>query len=118
MVIGKLAEKVMQKLGIFDRNNGVAAEDLENVADAYKAVYYVLSDDGLVSWAYSASDEADIPDRFSLSLINLIAAEIADFYSVSPPAEGWLATKEMATRQIRKQLASGQPTETVTAEYY
>jgi len=54
MVIGKLAEKVMQKLGVFDRSSGIAAEDLENVADAYKAVYYVLSDDGLVSWAYSA----------------------------------------------------------------
>lgn len=117
MVIGKLAEKVLQKLGVYDRS-GIDVADLANVVDAYAAVYAVLLDDGLVTWAYSASDEVDIPDRFRLALITLIAAEIADFYSVSPPAEGWLKTKQLAVIQIRKQMASGQPTETVAAEYF
>lgn len=116
MVIGKLAEKVLQKLGIFDRS-GTDPADLQNVADAYALVYLELADDGLVTWAYSADDTADIPDRLALSLAAIIAAEIAG-PSIPPPPEGWAKTKENAIKQIRRQLASGQPTETVIAEYF
>lgn len=117
MVIGKLAEKVISKLGIYD-GTSLEPGDLANVADAYAGVYQTLADDGLVTWVYSASDDADIPDRFSLPLIDLIRAEIADFYTVPAPPEGWEKIKLAATNRIRRQLASAQPTETVEAEYF
>jgi hypothetical protein len=116
MVIAKLAEKVMQKVGKFDGEMDPA--DLVNVVDAYASLYLVLADDGLVTWAFSASDEADIPDRFALPLADLLKAELADVYSVPEPAIGWDRYKLNAKNGIRRQLASGQPTETVTAEYY
>jgi hypothetical protein len=117
MVIAKLAEKVLSKVGVYDRNATDPA-DLQNIVDAYAAVYLVLKDDGLVTWAYSASDEADIPDRFSLSLIDLIKAEVADFYAFTEPAIGWDRFRLNATNKIRRQLANSQPTETVQAEYF
>lgn len=116
MVIAKLAEKVMGKLGKFD---GVLdPADLANVVDAYASLYLVLADDGLVTWAFSASTEADIPDRFALALANLLKAELADVYGGPEPAVGWERYKLNAKNDIRRQLASGQPAETVTAEYY
>lgn len=117
MVIAKIAEKALAKVGVLDRS-GIDPEDLANVAEAYASVYQVLADDGLVTWAYSASEEADIPDRFALSIIDLIRAEIADMYASPVPSEGWTRYRLEATNRIRRQLASGQPTETVTAEYF
>lgn len=117
MVLAKLAEKVLAKLGVLDRGT-IDPVDLENVTDAYKSVYAVLADDGLVTWALSDSLEADIPDRVILSLTTLIAAEVAGFYGVSAPAEGWDRAKLTATNAIRRQLASGQSPEVVEAEYF
>jgi hypothetical protein len=117
MVLAKLAEKVLAKLGVLDRS-GIDPADQENVLDAYKSVYAVLADDGLVTWALSDSLESTIPDRFVLSLTTLISAEIASFYGVGAPAEGWDRAKLNATNTIRRQLASAQPPETVDAEYY
>lgn len=110
MTIEQFAVKVLSKLGIYGRS-ALEPEDLENVTDAYNAVYLVLADDGLVSW--SATD--DIPDRFSLSLITLVAAEIASFYNIPSPDP---RIPMMATNAIRRQMASGQDTEPVTAEYF
>lgn len=114
MTIEQLAVKVLSKLGVYDRSS-LSAEDLLNVADAYEGVYATLLDDGLVTWALA---DEDIPVRFSLPLTVLISAEIADFYHVPPPQEGWKNAKLLATNTIRRQLASGQPTETVEAEFF
>lgn len=116
MVIAKLAEKVLFKLGRFDQELDEA--DRQRVVDAYRAVYLGLLDDGLVTWAYSDSDEADIPDRFSLPLTDLIKAELADGYGLPEPVTGWDRFKLTATNRIRRQLASAQPTEPVPAEYF
>lgn len=113
MTINELAVKVLSKLRVYDRNTPDSA-DLQNVSDAYESVYQVLSDDGLVTWVYGE----DIPSRFTLSLTTLISAEIADFYHVPAPAEGWEKAKQLATIAIRRQLASSQPTETVETEYF
>ena len=114
MTLEQLAVKVLSKLGVYDRSS-LAAEDQVNVTGAYAGVYAQLLDDGLVTWAL---DNLDIPDRFSLSLTTLIAAEIGDFYNARPPAEGWEKAKQNATNTIRRQLATGQATETVKVEYY
>lgn len=114
MTIEQLAIKVLSKLGVYDRST-LDAADLLNVSDAYQAVYATLLDDGLVTWALA---DTDIPVRFSLPLTTLIAAEIADFYHATPPAEGWDRAKLSATNTIRRQLASGQETDVSTAEYY
>lgn len=116
MVIAKLAEKVLAKVGKYDGE--LDAADLQNIVDAYASVYLVLADDGLVTWTYSASDESDIPDRFALSLIDLALAEVAAFYAFPEPSIGWERFKLNATNKIRRQLASGQPTDTVKAEYF
>lgn len=115
MTIEQLAAKVLAKLGVYQAGNPVEPEDLQNVTDAYTGVYYILNDDGLVTWALTSED---IPDRFQLPLTTLISAEIADFYDSKPPAEGWEKAKLNATKTIRRQLASGQETDVVTAEYY
>ena len=117
MVLAKLAEKVLAKVGVLDRS-AIDPADLENITDAYKSVYAVLLDDGLVTWALSDSLEADIPDRFILSLTVLLSAAVVDFYGVPAPAEGWDRAKLNATNAIRRQLASGQYTEVVEAEYF
>lgn len=106
----QFAIKVLSKLGIYDRST-LDAADLENITDAYNAVYLVLADDGLVSWAITD----DVPDRFSLSLITLVAAEVASFYNIQSPDP---RTSLAAVNMIRRQMASGQNTEPVTAEYF
>jgi hypothetical protein len=66
----------------------------------------------------TGAEYTDIPIRFSLPLIDLIYAEIAHFYNLPSPPEGWGKVKQSATNTIRRQLASGQPTEVVAAEYF
>lgn len=115
MTIEELAIKVLSKLGNYNQGNSVSPEDQQNVSDAYSAVYAVLLDDGLVTWALA---DIDIPIRFLSSLKILIAAELCDEYQFPEPAIGWLRAKQNAVNVIRRQLASGQPTETVKAVYY
>lgn len=115
MTIEQLAAKVLSKLGVYQAGNPVSPEDLQNVSDAYTGVYHTLSDDALVTWALA---DTDIPDRFQLPLTNLVAAEIADFYHIASPPEGWQRVKLFATNAIRKQLATGQDTVPVVAEYF
>jgi hypothetical protein len=114
MTIEQLTIKVLSKLGNYDRGS-VAAEDQENVVDAYAAVYNILLDDGLVTWAIA---DTDIPDRFASSLKSLITAELADDYQFREPAIGWQKYKDNAIKVIRRQLASGQPVVPVIAEYF
>ena len=115
MTIEQLAIKVLSKLGVWQRST-LQPEDLENVTDAYKGVWYTLNDDGLVTWALMTGDEVtDIPDRFQLPMTSLIAAEIGPFYN-SPETDPRL--KQILTNAIRRQLAPEQPTDTVIAEYY
>jgi hypothetical protein len=114
MTIEQMAIKVLSKLGNWDKSQPVSAEDLEAVNDAYLSVYAILFDDGLVTWA----NTEDIPDRFLSPLKLLITAELADDYQFPEPAAGWPRTKLEATNIIRRQLASGQPTEPVKAVYY
>lgn len=113
MTIEQLAIKVLSKMGVGNRGTP-EPEDLENVSDAYLAVYYTLLDDALVTWA----ETDEIPIRLSLPVISLVMAELADVYQFPEPPIGWLQYKRNATNQIRRQLASGQPTETVSAEYF
>ena len=113
MTIEQLAVKVLSRLRVYDPPLG--AQGLLNVSDAYNGVWHALNDDGLTTWAIT---DTDIPDRFQLPLTALIAAAIADFYNVAPPAEGWERTKLIATNTIRRQLATGQDPEPVSAEYY
>lgn len=115
MTIEQLAAKVLSKLGVHQSGNPIEAADLLNVSDAYTGVYHTLSDDALVTWALT---DTDIPGRFQLPLTTLIAAEIADFYHVPAPMEGWQRTRLLAINTIRRQLASGQDAEHVTAEYF
>jgi hypothetical protein len=105
----------MSKLGVYDRGGSLAPEDLQNVADAYEGIYNQLFDEGIVTWALA---DTDIPNRFQLSLTSLITAEIAAFYHVTPPPEGWTKYKMVALATIRRQLATSQDPEPVTAEYY
>lgn len=114
MTIEQLAVKVLSKLGSYSRET-LDPVDLENVTDAYNSVYSILADDGLVTWAQS--DTENIPDRFLSSLKMLITAELADDYQFPEPAVGWMKAKQQAVNVIRRQLASGQPTEPVCAEY-
>lgn len=114
MTIEQLAIKVLSKLGSYDRGN-LNADDLQNVSDAYTSVYNILLDDGLVIWALA---DIDIPDRFLSSLKILIAAELADEYQFPEPAIGWTRAKQQATAVIRRQLATGQPTEVVESVYF
>lgn len=113
VTIEKLAKMTLSKLGVWQRDE-LDPEDLENVSDAYACVYERLKDDALVTWATAD----DIPNRFSLPIATLVAAEIASYYNVSPPAEGWEKTKLLATNTIRRQLATGQDPEPVEAEYF
>ena len=110
MTIEQFAVKVLSKLGVYDRSS-LDPADLENVNDAYQGVYLTLADDGLVTWAITD----DIPVRVSLPLINLVASEIAPFYHM-PMMD--MKERQMQINIIRRQLASGQDTEPVTAEYF
>lgn len=110
MTIEQFATKVLSKLGVYSRST-LDAADLENVTDAYNAIYLTLADDGLISWAITD----DIPNRFSLPLISLVANEIAPFYNMpeQPPQmrQIWINT-------IRRQMASGQNNTPVEAVYF
>ena len=110
MTIEQFAIKVLSRIGVYSRST-LDAADLENVNDAYQAVYYTLADDGLVTWAITD----DIPIRFTLPLTLLVAAEIGPFYNI-PEIDPRL--KQLAVNSIRRQLASGQDPEPVTAEYF
>ena len=111
MTIEQLAVKVMSKLGVYD-GSPLQAKDLQNATDAYQGVWYILNDDGLVTWALTAED---IPDRFQIPLTTLVASVIAPFYNL-PEFDPRIT--QSAVNTIRRQLASGQPTETVEGEYY
>lgn len=110
LTIEQIASKVLQKLV---RQRDVGAEDLENVTDAYNCIYQQLADDGLVTW--SATD--DIPDRFTLPIIEILCSELASSYGVPEPSITWKMSKLSAINTIRRQLATGQDAESVCAEY-
>ena len=115
MTIADFAVKVMQKMGVWDIAKTLSAEDLTNVTDAYNTIYLQLKDDSLVTWGSTE----DIPTRFVLPLTVMVAAEIGDFYLVpEQQLQRFILQAGIAEKTIRKQLASGQDPDRVTAEYF
>ncbi len=115
MTIEEFAVKVLMKMRVHDSGSQVDPVDLQNVSDAYDAVYQTLLDEGLVTWA--ATD--DIPIRFSLPLIDLVAGQIKPFYG------GQLNTAELlpiieqpAAKTLRRQLTAPYVPEPTEAEYF
>jgi hypothetical protein len=110
----KFAEKVLQKLRVWDRGT-MDPVDFGNVIDAYAGVYAFLEDEGLAAWALESEE---VPERFP-SLITLVAAEIADVYaSPEPTGIGWTQAKAVALQQIRRQLTTRQTADVVAPEFF
>jgi hypothetical protein len=95
----KFAEKVLQKLRVWDRGT-MDPVDFGNVIDAYAGVYAFLEDEGLAACA-------------------LVAAEIADVYAAPEPTGiGWTQAKAVALQQIRRQLTTRQTADVVAPEFF
>lgn len=115
----QFAVKVLSVLGVYDKD-AVDPEDQQNALDAYDAIYQELKDDGLVTWTQGGEGEV-VPIRFLNSLISLTVA--TESLLGSYPQDGAATQRIMlgaiaANKRIRRQLASAQPTETVTVEYF
>lgn len=103
LTIEQFAIKVLMKLGVYEPGNSLNAVDLQNVSDAYDAVYQTLLDEGLVNWT-SASD---IPVRFSLPLIDLVMSQIKQFYNGTITQVDLMPIADQpGTLAIRRQLAT------------
>lgn len=101
LTIEQFAIKVMSKLGVYEPGNILNAVDLQNVSDAYDAVYQTLLDEGLVNW----TSTSDIPVRFSLPLIDLVMSQIKPFYSgTMNPIDLMPIVNQPGTLAIRRQL--------------
>lgn len=102
LTIEQFAIKVLMKLGVYEPGNSLNAVDLQNVSDAYNAVYQTLLDEGLVNW--TSSD--DIPVRFSLPLIDLVMSQIKQFYNGTiTPVDLMPIVDQPGVRAIRRHLS-------------
>ena len=92
----------MSKLGRYDQNAVDGADQL-NVEAAYSAVYSVLLDEGLVTWA-SADD---VPDKYTVPIVGLVASYLKPDYLIplSPDDLNPIPYQANA-RLLRRQLSA------------
>ena len=109
------ARRVLLKIGACDQFASPELPDLQNVQDAYDSIYAILLDDGLVTWA--ADD--DIPARFTLPLIDLVATQIKPIYGKPLTITDMLPILEQpAVKTLRRQMARPYVPETIEGEYF
>jgi len=119
MTRSQFAQKVMARLGIWDKGS-LGPDDQTTILDAYDSIYLILKDDGLVTWAQPATiEDEDIPERFQLNLSAIVAAEIAGDFNLDEKTIGRLfAQAVLAKKRHVRQLQSGQDTDPTEAEYF
>lgn len=111
----QFAVKVLMKLTVYDAGSQLEPADLRNVKDAYDAIYQTLLDEGLVTW--KATD--NIPIRFSLPLIDLVASQIKLYYGIpQTPFDTMPILDQPPVKTIRRQLASPYVPDVTATEYF
>lgn len=115
LTIEEFAVKVLMKMTVYDSSSQLDAVDLQNVSDAYDAIYQTLLDDGIVTW--TATD--DIPVRFSLPLIDLVAGQVKPYYGIPQnPYDMMPILDQPAVKTIRRQLAAPYVPEETDVEFF
>lgn len=106
----ELARRALKRLNV-DPDD---PENLHPTEDAYSQVYQQLLNDSLAVW-----DEDNIPD-YAVPLVSvMVAAEVADNFSLPEQfVQRLILQKAHAEVQLRKQIAPDYQAATTVAEYF
>lgn len=122
MTLNDFYTRTLRKLKVVPPNGAALAEDRQRVVDAYPQLHATLLSENMVRWALTE----DIPEKYAIPMIQLMAYAVADDFSV--PQEDYMKLRadgellqtppSAGERQLRKLLANAYVSDPVESDYY